>query len=129
LEAFDYLSDNHYRYYQFYANMLVAILVAYPIDRLLRTSPLLGTPTDIGIFCLSVVLFLGSRDALSKYRSRARQLFGDAAEEGNEVMTNGIDHHRGGSTAKKDRPAKPQSKPNPENKQDQTVAKDSPPRK
>lgn len=129
LEAFDYLSDNHYRYYQFYANTLVAILVAYPIDRLLRTSPVLGTPTDIGIFFLSVVLFLGSRDALSKYRSRASQLVGQAAEEGNEVMTNGIDHHGVGSTARKDRPAKPQSKPRPEDKREQSIAKDSPPRK
>jgi hypothetical protein len=129
LEAFDYLSDNHYRYYQFYANTLVAILVAYPIDRLLRRSSLLGTPTDIGIFFLSVVLLLGSRDALSKYRSRASQLVGQTAEEGNEAMTNGIDHHGGGSSSRKDRPAKPQTKPRPETKQQQTTVKDSPPRK
>src|SRR5438045_8188296 len=27
--AFDYLVENHYRYYQFYANSLVAVLVTY----------------------------------------------------------------------------------------------------
>ncbi|MGA2501269.1 MAG: hypothetical protein ABSH20_26315, partial [Tepidisphaeraceae bacterium] len=29
LEAFDYIVENHYRYYQFYANMLVALPFSY----------------------------------------------------------------------------------------------------
>jgi excisionase family DNA binding protein len=68
LEALEYLSDNHYRYYQFYANTLVAILWAYSVNRLLQTSPLLGFGTDLGVALLCIVLFLGSRDTLSKYR-------------------------------------------------------------
>jgi hypothetical protein len=52
LEAFDYLFDNHNRFYQFYTNTLMAIVCTYPLDRLLQTSPLLGTGTD------SAVLFL-----------------------------------------------------------------------
>ena len=129
LEAFDYLSDNHYRYYQFYANMLVAILVVYPIDRLLRTSPLLGSATDTGVILLCVVLFMGACDTLSKFRSRVSQLIGLIAEEGKVVMTNGIDHHGAGSNGRKERPDKTQSKPTPADKRHEAVAKDSQPRK
>jgi hypothetical protein len=116
LEALDYLSDNHYRYYQFYANTLVAILWTYLVNRLLQTSSLLGFGTDLGVAFLCVVLLLGSRDTLSKYRVRASQLIGQAAEKDCEIMTNGIDHQGGGSKSGKDREPKPEPKPRPENK-------------
>lgn len=123
LEALDYLSDNHYRYYQFYANSLVAILWAYSVNRFLQTSPYLGFGTDLGVALLCVVLFLGSRDALSKYRLRANQLIGQVAGKERETMTNGIDHHGGRSISRKVRPAKPQHKPRPENKPAPAVVK------
>jgi len=129
LEALDYLSDNHYRYYQFYANTLVAVLWAYPVNRLLHTSPLLGFGTDFGVALLCIVLFLGSRDALSKYRIRADQLIGQVVKKDGESMTNGIDHHAGGSTSKKDRPAKPAQRPRPETKPTQADARGTPSRK
>jgi hypothetical protein len=116
LEAFDYLSENHYRFYQFYGNTLTAILCTYPMDRLLRTSPFWGTGTDLAALCLCLVLFLGSQDALSKYRVRVGQLMAHGAEERNEIMTNGIDNHGGESTAKNPRPAKPQGKSRPKDK-------------
>jgi hypothetical protein len=72
--AFHYLVESHYRYYQFYANSLVAVLWAYAVHRWLHTSSLLGFGTDVGVLILSVVLFTGSRDALTKYRNRSRQL-------------------------------------------------------
>ena len=123
LEALDYLCDNHYRYYQFYANTLVAILWAYFVNRLLQTSPLLGYGTDLGVGFLCVVLFLGSRDALSKYRVRASQLIGQVGQKDGETVTNGIDHHGGGSASKTNRPAKPPHKPRPESKPTQAEAK------
>src|SRR5579863_4071511 len=54
LVAFNYLVENHYRYYQFVANSLVVIVVAYSINRWIGTSPLLGFGTDLGfvILCL-----------------------------------------------------------------------------
>jgi len=125
LEALDYLSANHYRYYQFYANTLVAILWAYAVNRLLQTSPLLGFGTDLGVAFLCLVLFLGSRDALSKYRLRAGQLIGQVAEKDGDAMTNGIDHHGGGATVTKDREPKPQQKPAPESKPPQAEAKET----
>src|SRR5258708_1900175 len=54
--AFDYLVDNHYRYYQFFANTLVASLFAYAVNRLMETSPLLGVGTDLGLLVLCAVL-------------------------------------------------------------------------
>ena len=81
LEELTYLVDNHYRYYQFYANTLVAVVFAYPIHRLLKTSPFLGVGTDLGVIILCAVLFAGSRDALAKYYHRAGQLVGEATEK------------------------------------------------
>jgi hypothetical protein len=95
--SFNYLVESHYRYYQFYANTLIAILFAYGINRLLKTSSLLGLGTDLGVFILCAVLFSGSRDALWKYRSRSGQLVGQVAGKDftGDEMTNGIDHNQG----------------------------------
>jgi len=89
LDAFAYLVENHYRYYQFYANMVIALLWAYPVHRLLQTSKLLGLGTDLGVFITCAVLFAGSRDALAKYYVRTSRLIGQVAEKGSSVMTNG----------------------------------------
>jgi len=110
LEALSYLVDNHYRYYQFYANTLIAVIWAYPIHRLLKTSPFLGVGTDLGALILCAVLFAGSRDALAKYYQRAGQLVGHVAEKDHagDAMTNGIGKHEiDGGTAK----PRPESKP------------------
>lgn len=56
-------SSNTDLYYQFYANILIALLWAYPVHRLLRTSSLLGVGTDLGVIVIAAVLFAGSRDA------------------------------------------------------------------
>jgi hypothetical protein len=76
LEAWDYLNANFYRYYQFYANTLVAVAWAYLVNRFNQKSPTLDLGTDLGVVFLCVVLFLGSRDALSKYYTRSGQLLG-----------------------------------------------------
>lgn len=91
LEAFDYLVENHYRYYQFYANTLIAIVWSYSIHRSMKSSPLLGPGTDLGAIILCAVLFAGARDALAKYYERTSRLIGYVAEKGvdGDVMTNG----------------------------------------
>src|SRR5206468_1446062 len=43
--AFNYLVENHYRYYQFLANALIALLFAYSVNRLMETSRLFGIAT------------------------------------------------------------------------------------
>jgi hypothetical protein len=122
LGAFNYLVEVHYRYYQFYANMIVAILLAYAPNRFMESLPFLGTATDVGVAILCTVLFLGSRDALLNYYAGTARLLGHAAEKGftGDAMTNGRGHESVGcmyvSTkrpqmkpqAKSATPAKPQ---------------------
>jgi hypothetical protein len=82
MEAVVFVLENHYRYYQFYANTLVAIVWAYLVNRLSGHAALLGPGTDLGVALLSLVLLAGSRDALSKYYRRIEQLVSRPAEKG-----------------------------------------------
>ena len=82
--AFNYLVENHYRYYQFLANTLVAVIFGYGINRLMQTSSLLGPGSDMAFFLLVVVLFAGSRDSLVKYYTRTTRLMGTKIEKGSE---------------------------------------------
>jgi hypothetical protein len=116
VDGFDYLVQNHYRYYQFAGNMLVAVVWSYAINRLLKTSPSLGLGTDLGMMILVVVLFAASRDALAKYYHRTHRLLGGVAEKAGQNMYNGIGHHDGGSgNDKNDKKAKPETRAEPKN--------------
>ena len=101
--AFNYLVDNHYRYYQFYSNILIAIAIAYLVNRMAATSPVLGLGTDFGVLVVFATLFAGSRDALSKYYVRTARLIGQFSEKGGTIMTNG-NHNDGVGTATSARP-------------------------
>ena len=79
--AFNSLVESHYRYFQFYANTLVAVIWTYAIYRALGTSPHLSFGTDFGMLILCAVLFAGSRDTLSKYRNRSKQLVGQTPQK------------------------------------------------
>lgn len=81
LTAFDYLVQNHYRYYQFYGNTLVAILFAYPLYRLAAASPATFTPLDVAVLLLECVFFAASRDALRNYYVRASRLLTETESE------------------------------------------------
>jgi len=109
LGGFDYLVQNHFRYYEFTANTLLAVVGAYSVNRVLGTLPFLGLGTDLGVLILSVVLFAASRDALAKYYSRTGRMIGDIAEKEfrGRAMFNGNDHSTGG---------KPSPNPKPETK-------------
>jgi hypothetical protein len=103
LDAFSYLVENHYRYYQFTANTLVALAIAYVINRAAATSTYLGPVTDLAVVLLCLALFLASRDNLSKYYARTRLLIGYLPHE-DESMTNGNHHEAGKAEASKPRP-------------------------
>jgi hypothetical protein len=65
--------ENHYRYYQYYANTLVSIISAFAIYLYLgKQKP----SFSIWLITIAVVvaLFLGSRDALKKYYERASKI-------------------------------------------------------
>lgn len=65
-DAVEMLIQNHYRYYQWHANMAVAVPIAFlsrpSIDALL---PIIG---------VWIILFVGSRDTLAKYHQRVQAL-------------------------------------------------------
>jgi hypothetical protein len=71
--AYELLIQLHYRYYKFYANMVVALLWAYATDGFA-----LGRQ-GAAYWLLAGLFLLGSRDALRKYYDRVGRLLGPAA--------------------------------------------------
>jgi hypothetical protein len=73
-DAFHLLIDIHYRYYQFYANMLIALVFWLACRRI----PGEGMPPfawlDLVALGLTTVFYAASRDALWKYYRRGEQL-------------------------------------------------------
>ena len=72
--GFNVLNELYYRYYQFYANMLVAVLLLY-FGR--RAASGWASPVDwedAGFAVIELILFAGSRDTLVKYYRRTEQL-------------------------------------------------------
>jgi hypothetical protein len=121
LGGFDYLVQNHFRYYEFAANTLLAVIGAYCVNRVFGTLPFLGLGTDLGILILSLVLFAASRDALAKYYNRTGRLIGPIAgkEFRGNPMFNGNDHSTGGKPSPN---PKPDTKPQEPGKTDKPKA-------
>ena len=73
--AFDMLNEFYYRYYQFYSNMVVAIVFA---EFMRHWSPATGfwslDAIDGGGAALVIVFLAGSRDSIAKYYNRTGQL-------------------------------------------------------
>lgn len=67
-QAFELLVQVHYRYYKFYANMVVALIVAYA-----TRDCCLGWKSALDLLLITL-FFVASRDALKKYYLRAGQL-------------------------------------------------------
>lgn len=91
LAGYRLLVEFHYRYFQFFANMLVASVFTYLAVRLAgRDVPLTA---DLALVIVCFVLFLTSRDALRKYYARAGALL--STDERRCDMANGGDktHH------------------------------------
>ncbi len=75
LDAFRMLVEDHYRYYDFYANTLIAMIFLYIARRTAIGATAYQWAVDAGFLVLGIVLFFGSRDALRRYYRRADQLF------------------------------------------------------
>lgn len=73
VEEFQLLIEIHYRHYQFYANMLVAVLIAYVGYRIHVGFRIPGL-ADLAFVALEPIFYVTSRDTLRKYYSRTRQL-------------------------------------------------------
>lgn len=74
-EAYELLIENHYRYYKFYANALMAMVFAFSAWRSANPFSIvpLGWPEAITA-ALSILFFAASRDTLRKYYTRAGML-------------------------------------------------------
>lgn len=106
IEAYTWLIENYYRYYQFYGNTLVSLLIAYGLWRSSLPVPPPGPGwIELGLILISAVLLGGSRSALSRYYHRAGDLLVDEHKE--QTMTNGGGQpHKEGKQKKTDRPTK-----------------------
>lgn len=78
LQAFSLLVEHNYRFYQFYSNSLVAILLLIGMRFRTDGRPTLETLFWLGLLC--VVLAAASRDCLARYYQRARLVLGELNE-------------------------------------------------
>ena len=77
LDAFKLLVEDHYRYYQFYANMWVACILSYAAYNIAYGFLSSGNSVaDVAFLLLLVVLFAASRNTLKKYYERTAELLG-----------------------------------------------------
>lgn len=73
VEAYAYLNDAHYRYYQHAAGMLLATVWVYAVWRWMNPDRPLGVP-EVGALCAGLLYYLGSRDSLKKFYARTYEL-------------------------------------------------------
>lgn len=78
LAAFQYVVENHYMYYQFYGNTLIAILFSYLIWRFNESRTFSELIVfDLATLAIQCVFAAGSRDALRRYYQRTANLLGN----------------------------------------------------
>ncbi|MBN8628654.1 MAG: hypothetical protein J0M17_24550 [Planctomycetes bacterium] len=78
--AFELLIQAHYRYYQFYANMVVALTFVLAARK--SAAPASPDGVDAAMVALIGLFFAGSRDTLRKYYGRVEQLLGNRPRGG-----------------------------------------------
>jgi len=77
VEAFNFLNENQYRYYQFYANSIISGTFAYTAWKYGQDGEITFGWTDVAYAALLVVFYAASRDTLSKYYARLKHLLGE----------------------------------------------------
>jgi hypothetical protein len=78
LQGFLALVENHYRYYQFFGNTFIAAGFTYRASLIAEGRQIWRDGwTVLGFVVLEIILFIGSRDTLQKYYSRAERLLGN----------------------------------------------------
>jgi hypothetical protein len=68
---FQGIVDNHYRYYQYYSNTLVAVALAFAAYVTYAADHRAPLTVWIAVVVITIILLLASRDALRKYHDRA----------------------------------------------------------
>jgi hypothetical protein len=94
IAGFLYLTEIHYRHYQFYANEFIATAIAYACYRAKLGSLLAVGWLDLGFVLLEAIFFVTSRDTLRKYDARSRQLLAsDASSSHRDAIRRRRDRH------------------------------------
>lgn len=97
IAGYEWIVQNHYRYYQFYGNTHIALVFTYACWRASLPDPLTGFGwLDGSVAVLAGMFLAGSRNALKRYYGRASDLLGREQEH---AMTNG--GHHGGPPAER----------------------------
>ena len=78
LLAFQLAVEHNYRYFQFYANMAVALFIFAACNQ--AAFGLWSWLSWIGLFCLEIVLLAASRDSLGRFYSRVALVLGTRDE-------------------------------------------------
>jgi hypothetical protein len=111
LQGFITLNEAHYRYYQFFSGMFVAVAFTYSAWLVWNGKGLRAAGwANLHFVILEIVLFVNSRDTLAKYYSRVAQLLGTLTnpKKGACRMSNGIGkHHHKNEVAAKQVEKKP----------------------
>ncbi|MBL8827245.1 MAG: hypothetical protein JNM18_09685 [Planctomycetaceae bacterium] len=108
IDAFDAIVEAHYRYYQFYANTLIALPILFAVA-LATKQAWARTPLPLAAFGVIEITFLAmSRDTLRKYYRRTSRLLGTSPQpkERRKIMGNGH-----GKPPKADKPTGKPKKP------------------
>ena len=74
VEAFNLLIEIHYRHYQFFSGMLVAMAIAYLSYRFTHHGIWRLGWSEVSFVLIELIFVTASRDTLKKYFSRSRQL-------------------------------------------------------
>jgi hypothetical protein len=81
LQAFEAIVEAHFRHYQFYANSMIAIALAWAIAVTIGNVPAATEPLWFGVFLAVEALFLAtSRNTLRNYYQRTTRLLGTISE-------------------------------------------------
>lgn len=87
LQAFDLIVEHHYRYYQFYANTIVSLVMAYAAHRWAHGYENFDGLLELCLLALIAVFWATSRSNLHRYYSRATALM--KSSQGTDPMSNG----------------------------------------
>ncbi len=74
IEAFDLIVSYHYRYYQFYGNVLVAVPVTLALFGYTSGPSQIESITIVIVVAFELLFFVGSNDSFRKYVHRSNEL-------------------------------------------------------
>ncbi|MEM1166275.1 MAG: hypothetical protein AAGI30_08295 [Planctomycetota bacterium] len=81
-QAYVWIVENHYRYYQFYGNTAVALVLAWAFWRGSLVDPARGVGwVDVSVSIVALVFLAGSRSALSRYYRRTHALLSEPVSD------------------------------------------------